>query len=130
MKFQSTNWIFRLIPAVILSQTLFFKFSASEESVYIFSTLGLEPFGRIGIGCVELLASGLLLFRRTSPWGALVGFIVMLGAIFSHLFALGIEVLGDGGLLFFYAVISFSCCGLLLYQGRNTFLTFFNRKAK
>ena len=41
--FVITSWILRLIVAVILLQTLFFKFSAAKESIYIFSTLGAEP---------------------------------------------------------------------------------------
>ena len=49
-----TSWALRLIVAVILLQTLFFKFSAAKESVYIFSTLGMEPWGRIGSGVFEL----------------------------------------------------------------------------
>lgn len=94
----------RVFVAVILLQTLFFKFTAAPESVHIFSTLGVEPWGRIGSGIVELIAAFLILTPRTKVWGALLAMGVMLGAIGSHLTKLGIEVQGDGGLLFFMAL--------------------------
>ncbi len=108
-------WILRIIPAAIMLQTLFFKFTASEESVYIFSTLGIEPVGRIGSGVAELLASVLLLIPRTTVLGAISGAGVMLGALLSHLFVLGIEVMNDDGLLFLYALITLVCCSVLVF---------------
>lgn len=101
------SWLVRLGVAVILLQTLFFKFTGAEESVYIFSTLGLEPWGRIGSGIVELIASILLLVPRTVTLGAVVSMGVIAGAIVSHLTKLGIEVKGDGGELFYLAVAVF-----------------------
>ena len=109
----------RLVVAGILLQTLFFKFSGAEESVYIFSTLGIEPYGRIGSGIVELIASVLILIPRTTLLGALLGLGTMLGAIFSHLFILGIEVKNDGGTLFILAIITFLCCLLLIYNQKH-----------
>jgi len=103
-------WIIKLVAVVILVQTLYFKFTGAEESVYIFTTLGIEPFGRIGSGIVELIASILILIPRTTLLGALLGLGTMLGAIFSHLFILGIEVKNDGGTLFILAIITFLCC--------------------
>ena len=94
----------RLIVAVILLQTLYYKFGGHEDSIYIFTTLGLEPYGRIGIGVMELIASILILLKRTSWAGALLTVGLMAGAIFSHLTQLGIEVKGDGGQLFYMAV--------------------------
>src|SRR5688572_30639208 len=88
-------WILRLIAAIIMLQTLFFKFSAAPESVYIFTTLGMEPWGRIGIGVLELIASILILYPRTTAFGAILGVGLMAGAIFFHLTKLGIEVQGD-----------------------------------
>ena len=85
-------WIIKLVAVIILLQTLYFKFTAAPESVYIFSTLGIEPFGRIGSGIVELIASILILIPRTTLLGAVLGFATMLGAIFSHIFVLGIEI--------------------------------------
>ena len=99
-----TSWILQLAAAVILLQTLFFKFSGAEESVYIFTTLGMEPWGRIGSGVAELAASILLLIPATAPLGALLAMSLMAGAIASHLTVLGIEIQGDGGLLFALAV--------------------------
>lgn len=100
-------WIAKIIAAVIMLQTLFFKFSAAEESVYIFSTVGIEPWGRIATGVAELIAAILLLIPRTSVWGALLAAGIMFGAIATHLFILGIEVKNDGGQLFVYALIVF-----------------------
>ncbi len=98
-------WILRLVAAIILLQTLFFKFTASEESVYIFSTIGMEPWGRIGTGVMELIAAILLLIPRTTAIGALLATGLMGGALFFHFTMLGIEVKGDGGLLFIYALV-------------------------
>lgn len=112
-------WITKIIAVVILVQTLYFKFSAAEESVYIFSTLGMEPYGRIGSGVVELLASILLLIPRTSLYGALLGAGTMAGALLSHLLFLGIEVKNDGGTLFILAIITFLCCLVVIYDQRG-----------
>jgi uncharacterized membrane protein YphA (DoxX/SURF4 family) len=124
------SWVLRLVAAIILIQTLYFKFSASEESVYIFSTLGIEPWGRIGSGIVELIAAILLLIPRTTAFGALLAIGVMSGAIFSHLFTpLGIEVKADGGLLFFYAILVFVSSAILLWIYKNQILNLIpNRK--
>ena len=97
--------VLQLVAAGILLQTLFFKFTGAEESVYIFTTLGAEPWGRLGSGVVELLASVLLLYPPTAAIGALVAMSAMSGAILSHVLFLGIEVRGDGGLLFALAWI-------------------------
>lgn len=111
-------WTARLVAAVILLQTLYFKFLAQPESVYIFSTLGVEPWGRIGSGVVELIASVLILIPRTSWIGAGVGLGVMAGAILSHLTVLGIEVQGDGGYLFFLALLVAVSCIVILVVTR------------
>ena len=108
------SWILQLAAAGILLQTLFFKFTAAEESVYIFTTLGVEPWGRIGSGIVELVASVLLVVPATVSLGAIVSLSVMAGAILSHLLVLGIEVKGDGGLLFGLALIVFVCSAIVL----------------
>jgi uncharacterized membrane protein YphA (DoxX/SURF4 family) len=114
-------WIVRIIAAGILLQTLFFKFSGSEESVYIFSTLGMEPTGRISSGIIELVASILILIPRTTLLGALLALGTIIGAIFSHLFFLGIEVKNDGGTLFILAIITFLCCLVLIYNQKQKF---------
>jgi hypothetical protein len=113
------DWIFRIVAVVILVQTLFFKFSGAEESVYIFSQLGVEPWGRYLTGSAELVTSILLLVPRTAWLGALGGIAVMAGAILSHLFVLGIEVQGDGGLLFGLAVVVLACCSAVLVMHRR-----------
>lgn len=115
-------WGLRIIAALIMLQTLFYKFSGAEESVYIFSTLGMEPWGRIGTGVAELAASILLLIPRTTLFGALLGLGVMSGALFFHLTKLGIEVMCDHGQLFIYATIVFLCCLVLCWSFRNQLL--------
>ncbi|MEO8255496.1 MAG: DoxX family protein [Flavobacterium sp.] len=119
MKTQIIAWILRIAVAAILLQTLFFKFSGAPESIYIFSTLGIEPYGRIGSGISELIVAILILIPRTTWIGALGGCGIMTGAILSHLFVLGIEVKNDGGLLFSLAIITFMCCLILLYLNKN-----------
>jgi hypothetical protein len=108
------SWALQLAAAGILLQTLFFKFTGAEESVYIFTTLGAEPWGRIGSGIVELIASVLLLVPATASLGAVMALGVMAGAILSHLTVLGIEVKGDGGLLFGLALIVFASSAIVL----------------
>ena len=108
----------RIIASIIMLQTLYFKFTAQPESVYIFTTLGIEPFGRIGSGIAELIAAALLLIKPTSWMGAILGIGVMAGAIVSHLTVLGIEVQNDGGQLFFMALITFLCCVIVLFYER------------
>lgn len=105
----------RIIVAVILIQTLRFKFTAHPDSVYIFETVGLEPFGRIGIGIVELIAGILLLIPKTVWAGATITLGVIGGAIMMHLTQLGIEVKGDGGVLFYTAVVTFVLSAIILF---------------
>ena len=112
-------WIIKLIAVIILVQTLFFKFTGAEESVYIFTKLGIEPLGRIGSGVVELIASILILIPRTTLVGALLAAGTMMGALVSHLFVLGIEVQNDGGTLFTLAIITLICCLILVYNQKN-----------
>ena len=119
MKHPLFIWAIKLLAVIILLQTLYFKFTAAEESVYIFSTLGAEPYGRIGSGIIELVASILILIPRTTLLGALLGLGTMFGAITSHLFILGIEVKNDGGTLFALAIITFLCCTVLVFQNKN-----------
>jgi len=116
------TWVLRLLAAVILLQTLFFKFSAAEESVYIFTQIGMEPWGRIGIGIMELIAAVLLLYPKTTPYGALLAVGLMAGAIFFHLTKLGIVVKNDGGQLFVYGLIVLLSSIILLVIFRQQLL--------
>jgi putative oxidoreductase len=115
----AVSWALQLIVAGILLQTLFFKFTGASESVYIFSTLGAEPWGRIGSGVVELIAALLLLYPATITIGALLALGVIAGAIVSHLTVLGIEVQGDSGLLFFLALAVFVSSAAILFLRRG-----------
>jgi len=112
------SWLLRLTATVILLQTLFFKFTAAPESVYIFTKVGAEPWGRIGSGIVELIAGALLLTPRFNWLGSLIALGVMAGAIASHLTVLGVEVQGDRGLLFALALTVFiaSATNLALHR--------------
>jgi uncharacterized membrane protein YphA (DoxX/SURF4 family) len=98
-------WACRIIAAVIMLQTLYFKFTGSRESVYIFTKVNMEPDGRYATGIAELVASILILIPKTSLLGALLALVIMIGAIASHILILGIEVMNDGGQLFIYAII-------------------------
>jgi hypothetical protein len=114
-----TAWTLQVIVALILFQTLFFKFTGAEESIYIFRTLGLEPWGRIGSGVAELIAVVLLLHPRTAAIGAALSLGVIGGAIVSHLTRLGIVVKDDGGLLFGLAVAVFVGSAIVLFIRRS-----------
>jgi putative oxidoreductase len=120
------SWLLQIAVAAILLQTLFFKFTGAEESVYIFSTVGqfvgltgVEPWGRIGSGLIELVAAILLLIPATVSVGAVLTMVVMAGAIVSHLVVLGIEVKGDGGLLFALAITAFVGSAIVLILRRT-----------
>ena len=116
MKFTTIfTWLLRLTAAVIMLQTLYFKFTGHPQSVALFTQLGMEPWGRIGTGILELIASVLILYPRTTVLGALLGLGLMSGALFFHLTKLGIVFDGDAG-LFTYALITFVCCLILLIQ--------------
>jgi hypothetical protein len=112
------SWILQAVVALILFQTLFFKFTGSAESKYIFERLGMEPWGRIGSGVVELIACILLLHPRTVTLGAILSLGVISGAIVSHLTKLGIVVRDDGGLLFFLAIAVFIGSAIILILRR------------
>lgn len=117
-------WALRIAASLILLQTLFFKFTAAPESVYIFTQVGMEPWGRIGSGIVELIAACLILYPKTTGVGAMLGLGTMSGAIFFHLTKLGISIpnndgTNDGGLLFAYALIVFISCLILAIIYRN-----------
>ena len=119
--FLISSWALRLIVAAILLQTLFFKFSAAKESVYIFSTLGAEPWGRIGSGIFELVASILLLMPSTVSIGAAMALAATGSAILFHLTRLGIALtaVGDHGELFALAITVTLCSMIVLLMHRQ-----------
>ena len=120
--------VLSIITSIILLQTLFFKFTGAEESVYIFSKLNMEPSGRIGIGVAELIAGILLLFRKTSHFGSILGMAILSGALFFHLTILGIEVQNDGGYLFTLAIITFINCVIITWLKRNALLEIIKKR--
>ena len=113
------DWICRLVAAVILAQTLWFKFTGADESLYIFTKLGLEPWGRYGAGVAELMAAILLLTPRFAWAGALLALGVITGALAGHFAVLGVVVRNDGGLLFGLAVTVFATSSLTAFLHRR-----------
>lgn len=111
--------VLRIAIAVIFIQTLYFKFTAHPDSVYIFSTLGIEPYGRIGLGIVELITALLLFLPRTKILGIFLSFGIICGAIASHFLVIGTEIKGDSGGLFTLALIVFSICLILFFIHKN-----------
>ncbi len=122
--------LLRIVAAFILLQTLYFKFTGQPESVYTFSKLGMEPWGRIASGVSELLASILLLVPSAIVIGALLAAGIMFGALAAHLFILGIEVRGDGGQLFIYALVVLSASIVLLFLHFQQLISFKKRLLK
>jgi putative oxidoreductase len=112
-------WIARLVAAFIMMQTLYFKFTAAEESVFIFTTIGMEPWGRIGVGILELIAAILIIIPATVWAGSILAFGLMMGAMGMHLTLLGIEVKGDGGQLFIYALIVVLCAAYSYWKSKS-----------
>lgn len=114
------TWLFQILAAIVLLQTLYFKFSGTRESIYIFETVGMEPWGRYSSGVIEMIAGILLLVPRFSWVGALTGAGVISVALFFHLTSLGIEIMGDGGALFYLAVTVFiSCVSILIIRRKQ-----------
>src|SRR5688500_6336586 len=109
-------WACRIIAALIMLQTLYYKLTAASESVYIFTQVGMEPEGRIATAIVELLAAILLLIQRAALVGAVLMLIIMIVAIDTHVGILGIEVMNDGGQLFIYAIIVALCCFYIILR--------------
>ena len=121
------SWLLRITAAGILLQTLFFKFTAAPESVELFTKLGVEPWGRIGTGVIELITSILLLVPATAFIGAFLGVGLMAGAILSHLAVIGIESQGDGGQLFILAIIVVVCCLLVMLLHKKEGMLYLNK---
>ncbi len=121
------EWLLSILAAFLLLQTLFYKFSGSDESIYIFTQVGMEPWGRYGAGVVELIAGLLLLWGKYRVYGAILSIGVISGALFFHLTSLGIEVMNDDGLLFYYAVTVLICSLILLLMKKND-LPFFHKQ--
>lgn len=121
------DWIVRIVAAVILLQTLYFKFTAHPESVALFTKLGVEPWGRIGTGVIELLAGILLVLPPTVFFGAMLGMGLMAGAILSHLSVLGIESSGDDGQLFILAIVVLLCSSIAAWTHREQGIRIWNK---
>jgi hypothetical protein len=122
------SWACRIIAASIMLQTLFFKFTGAEESVYIFTKVGIEPWGRIGTGVAELIAAILILIPKTTVYGAVMAIGIMAGALATHLFILGIVVKDDGGQLFIYALLVTIASLILVIINRKQLLQLLSLK--
>ena len=121
------SWLLRIVSAIILFQTLYFKFSAHPESVELFTKLGVEPWGRIGTGIIELITGILLLIPASVFIGAFMGVGLMLGAILSHLTVIGIKSKGDGGQLFIMAIVVLVFCLFILLIHREQGIRIYNK---
>ncbi len=117
-------WFLRIVAAIIMLQTLYFKFTAEPTSVALFTKIGMEPYGRVGTGVIELIASILILIPRYSWIGAGLGLAMMVGAIFFHLTKLGINFGGDPS-LFILALVTFICCAILMFIYRDKYFNVF-----
>ena len=124
------SWVLRLTVSAILLQTLYYKFTAHPDSVHIFSALGVEPWGRIGLGIVELITSVLILIPKTKMIGMVNSLGIILGAIFSHILVLGFNVSNDGGKLFTLAIIVFIASGSFLILHQNELKSLIHRFTK
>jgi putative oxidoreductase len=120
-------WGLRITAAIIIFQTLYYKFSGHPESVTLFTKLGVEPWGRIGTGIIELITGVLLLLPATSIIGALLGIGLMLGAIFSHITVIGIASNGDGGQLFILAIVVLLCCLIYFFIKKQDAIVLVNK---
>lgn len=116
---QIVSWILQVGAAIVLAQTLYFKFSGAPESVWIFTQLNAEPAGRYAAGILELAACVLLVVPRTIVIGAALASLLMIGAVGAHIFRLGIVVMGDGGLLIGLAGFVFAACAGILFLRRE-----------
>ena len=126
----AVSWLLRIAAALILLQTLYFKFTAHPESVELFTKLGVEPWGRIGTGVIELITGILLLIPATAFVGAFLGTGLMAGAILSHLTVIGIESKGDGGQLFTLAIVVLVLCLLIQLIHKEQGIALFNKYVK
>ena len=113
------SWFAQAVAALILGQSLFFKFSGAQEAVNLFTQLGVEPWGRLSLGVVELLVVVMLLVPRLAALGGVATVGIMLGAMFSHLTVLGIEINGDGGALFAMALIALAAGACVTWIRRS-----------
>jgi putative oxidoreductase len=121
------SWVLRLLVSIILLQTLYYKFTAHPDSIYIFSQLGVEPWGRIGLGIIELFTAILILGPRTKYIGMILSLFIIIGAVFSHLLVIGFNIHGDGGGLFSLALIIFISDILFFMINWKDFIKSFNR---
>ncbi len=120
------SWLLRLTVSIILLQTLYFKFTAHPDSIHIFSELGVEPWGRIGLGIIELITAIMIFIPQTKILGMVNSLGIMIGAILSHAMVLGINVSNDGGTLFSLAIIVFSAALLYLFLNKNELMALIN----
>ncbi|MCE7057138.1 DoxX family protein [Algoriphagus sp. AGSA1] len=122
------SWGLRILAAIILIQSLIFKFGAHSDSVMLFTTLGLEPFGRIGLGVIELIVAILILTPKATLLGAILGTIIMVGALGAHIFQLGIIFNNDGGKLFGLALVCFLACVGQVIILKNQLISFIKHR--
>lgn len=127
--YQKLSFLLRLLAGIILFQSLFYKFGGHPDSIALFSMLGIEPYGRVGLGIIELGVVILLFIPKTQLIGSALGVGIMSGAIFTHVFQIGIEFNEDGGRLFSLALLCFACCFFHLLLFYKFIYTSLNKKS-
>ncbi len=114
---KAISWIAQIIAAVIMGQTLFYKFTGHPQTLEIFQEELNMPNGHYIIGALELLACILLILPQSVVYGAILGAGLMTGAIIAHITKLGWE--GERGALGLYAVLTLTSCLVVLIVRRR-----------
>lgn len=118
------SWGLRILASLILLQSLIYKFGAHPDSVLLFTELGVEPLGRVCLGILELVVAILILYPKTTLLGGILGFFIMVGALFTHIFLVGIQFNNDGGKLFGLALVCFLCCVGQVFILKNQLISY------
>lgn len=112
------QWTLRLFISFYLIQYSYVKLSGQQSAIELFTTLEMEPWGRITIGILELITVLLILYPRTTVLGGLLGMVSMAAVIYYHLTQLGIAIRGDS-FLFIIACAIFAASLALVITNRK-----------
>lgn len=122
------SWGLRILAALILIQSLIYKFGGHSDSVLLFTVLNAEPVGRFSLGVIELVVAGLILYPKTTLLGGILGVFIMIGAILTHVFLIGIVFNNDGGKLFGLALLCFLACFGQVLILKNQLISFIKNR--
>ncbi len=104
----------RVVASAIFAYTAYMKFTAAPAAVYIFQRIGMEPAGRYAVGALEVITIVLMLIPKSAWRGAILGALMMFGAICMHLTIGEFNINGDSGLMFGAAIVVLACCVSIL----------------